>query len=167
MPQPLAAALRDKILEQIERTEHLIQALPDNGLDWSPPMDRPWTTATLLRHLMACLMGFCAALYAADPERLAHFQALRHLPPVPETDRDEVRKRMQLIRQHITEGLDGLADATLAQRIPTVFVPAGEPVITLLLGNLEHLINHKHQLFTYLRLMGVPVESQDLYQFRS
>ena len=167
MPQPVTAALRDKILEQIERTEHLIQALPDNGLDWSPPMDRAWTTATLLGHLVACLMGFCAALYAADPERLAHFQGLRELPPVPERDRDEVRDRMQFIRQHITEGLDGLADATLVKPIPTVFVPAGEPVMTLLLGNLEHLINHKHQLFMYLRLMGVAVESQDLYRFRS
>ena len=49
---------------------------------------------------------------------------------------------------------------------PTVFVRTGETVLTLLLGNLEHLINHKHQLFIYLKLMGAPVETRDLYCFR-
>jgi len=39
-------------------------------------------------------------------------------------------------------------------------------VLTLLLGNLEHLINHKHQLFSYLKQMGVPVATPDLYQLR-
>lgn len=39
--------------------------------------------------------------------------------------------------------------------------------MTLLLGNLEHLINHKHQLFSCLRVMGVALDSRDLYRFRS
>ena len=38
--------------------------------------------------------------------------------------------------------------------------------MTLLLGNLEHLLNHKYQLFLYIRLQGVTVTSRDLYQFR-
>jgi len=50
--------------------------------------------------------------------------------------------------------------------LSTVFVKEGETLLTLLLGNLEHLINHKHQLFTYLKLLGVAVTSQDLYHFR-
>ena len=50
--------------------------------------------------------------------------------------------------------------------IPTVFVPDGEPVLTLLLGNLEHLINHKHELFTAIKQMGVPVATRDLYRLR-
>ena len=50
--------------------------------------------------------------------------------------------------------------------MPTVFVAQGESILTLLLGNLEHLINHKHQLFTYLKQMGVPVATPDLYRFR-
>jgi hypothetical protein len=50
--------------------------------------------------------------------------------------------------------------------VATVFVERGEPLLTLLLGNLEHLINHKHQLFTYLKQMGVDVNTRDLYRFR-
>jgi hypothetical protein len=40
--------------------------------------------------------------------------------------------------------------------VPSVFVPEGEQLATLLLGNLEHLINHKYQLFFYLKLLGIP-----------
>jgi hypothetical protein len=31
----------------------------------------------------------------------------------------------------------------LGRKLPTVFVTEGEPIVNLLLGNLEHLINHK------------------------
>lgn len=47
-----------------------------------------------------------------------------------------------------------------------MFVAEGDSVLTLLLGNLEHLINHKHQLFMYLKLAGVKVGTPDLDQFR-
>jgi len=49
--------------------------------------------------------------------------------------------------------------------LPTVFT-TGESVATLLLGNLEHLINHKYQLFMYLKLLSVPVTTRDIYHFR-
>jgi hypothetical protein len=48
--------------------------------------------------------------------------------------------------------------------LPTVF--ATESVMTLLLGNLEHLINHKYQLFVYLKLLGVSVGTGDIYCWR-
>jgi hypothetical protein len=38
--------------------------------------------------------------------------------------------------------------------------------MTVMLGNLEHYINHKHQLFFYLKLLGVKVGTPDLYHFR-
>ena len=69
-------------------------------------------------------------------------------------------------RAHVEEGFALLHDADLGRRVPTVFVPRGESLLTLFLGNLEHLVNHKHQLFTYLKMMGVDVTSQDLYHFR-
>ena len=70
------------------------------------------------------------------------------------------------VEERILSGFELVNDAVLARRIPTLFVPDGERVLTLFLKNLEHLINHKHQLFTYLRLMGSNVASHDLYRFR-
>jgi len=153
--EPLCAALLDKIREQIERTQHLISLIPKERWEWTP---RPgaWTTSELLGHLLDCMAGFCAVLAAAEPQRLAHFAKLREAPA-----------NVEMYRAHIEEGFATLTDADLSPRLPTIFVPRGEPLLTLLLGNLEHLINHKHQLFTYLKEMGVPVATPDLYRFRA
>ena len=151
---PLCTAVLDKIDEQVERTSHLIGLVPGGRWDWRPrPGD--WTTGELIGHLLDCISGFCAVLVAAEPQRLAHFGKLREAPPA-----------MELYRAYIEEGLGLLTDGDLARRVPTVFVAQGETVLTLLLGNLEHLINHKHQLFGYLKQMGVAVGTADLYRLR-
>jgi len=79
----------------------------------------------------------------------------------------EACERMREYGSHIQGGFGVLRDAALSRMLPTVFVPAGESVLTLLLGNLEHLVNHKHQLFVYLKWMGVPVGTPDLYHLRT
>ncbi len=151
---PLCDALREKILEQIERTAHLIALLPETRLDWTPSPGA-WTVRELIGHLLDCISGFCAVLAAAEPDRLAHFAKLRQVPGT-----------IEIYRNHIEQGFAVLTDADLARRVPTVFVSQGETVLTLFLGNLEHLINHKHQLFSYLKQMDVLVATPDLYRFR-
>jgi uncharacterized damage-inducible protein DinB len=159
----LCAALLEKIREQIERISHLMGLVPKGHLDWAPGPGA-WTVGQLLDHLLECMAGFCAVLAAAEPQRLAHFLALRELPVNPPA---ETAARIEIYRTHIEEGFGLLTDADLGRRLPTVFVARGELLLTLLLGNLEHLINHKYQLFTYLKQMGVPVATPDLYRFRA
>ncbi len=125
-----------------------------------------WPVEMLLGHLLDCLAGFCAALAAAEPARLSHFLALRELPVNHACPAAEAVNRLAFYRARIDEGFALLTDAHLANPISTVFVPHGEPLLTLLLGNLEHLINHKHELFTCLKQTGVEVNTSDLYCFR-
>lgn len=165
--QPLCAAIYAKVAEQIERTEHLLELLPADGIDWSPPMERAWTNHRLLEHMLDVLAGFCAVLMAAEPERLAHFETVKAMFPMRGLAYEEMRRRFRELSSYVKEGFSVLNDVTLSRPIPTVFVPEGEPVMTLLLGNLEHLINHKHQLFVHLRLMNIDVSTSDLYQFRN
>jgi DinB family protein len=169
MPDPLCTSILAKIHEQIERTDHMVGKLPANGLLWTPsiPGRAGWSNGRLLGHLLDCLAGFCAVLAAVNPERLAHFSELRRLPVNQFCELSEARDRMNIYRGCIDEGFGLLKDTELARLIPTVFIAGGETVLTLLLGNLEHLINHKHQLFTQLRLMGIEVSTADLYQFRA
>ena len=162
----LCAALLAKIHEQIERTAHLINIVPADRLNWTPPIPGAWPVEVLLGHLLECFAGFCAVLSAAEPGRLAHFAELRTLPLNHACSPAEALSRIALYRTRIDEGFALLVDSDLTKSVSTVFVDDGEPLLTLLLGNLEHLVNHKHQLFTYLKEMGLDVDTRDLYQFR-
>jgi hypothetical protein len=164
--QPLCASLLAKIYEQIDRTVDLIGLLPPDRLSWKPQIRGAWPIDFLLGHLLECLAGFCAVLAAARPEPLAHFAALRNLPVNHACSPEEAMTRIASYRSYIEEGFQPLTDADLATTVPTVFVRAGESILTLLLGNMEHLINHKHQLFMYLKQMGEDVKTPDLYCFR-
>ncbi len=97
---------------------------------------------------------------------MAYFSELRDLPVNQACPPEEAIHRVAIYSARIDEGFVLLEDASLARLIPTAFVKPGETVLTLFLGNLEHLINHKHQLFTELKRMGVSVSTRDLYRFR-
>ena len=160
-----------KLREQVDRTEHLLGLIPPDQLDWIPELPPgsvrpPLRLSEVLGHLLECLAGVCAALHAVDPQRLAHFARLREKPVNHRCGIEEARERIREYMDHIEEGFALVTADDLARRIPTVFVPEGEAVLTVLLSNLEHLINHKHQLFFYLKMLGVPVGSRDLYCFR-
>lgn len=158
----IATLLLSKLEEQIERTEHLLTLIRADNLEWKP-LPESLRVCDLLGHLLECMAGFCAALYAVNPEGLAHFASLRERPVNHCCGIEEARGRISEYSKCIKEGFAILSDDDLARRIPTVFAPEGEAVLTILLGNLEHLINHKYQLFFYLKLLGVEVRTTDLY----
>jgi diphthine-ammonia ligase len=152
----LARVIAEKIEEQVERTEHLLSLVPPERFGWGPGWSTPAFQLSELRtHLHGTLSGFCAVLYAAFPDRLGHLQELRDSGASLETLWLGIEEGMRLVR-----------DQDLSRMITTVFVPKGEPLLTLLLGNLEHFINHKHQLFDYLKMLGVNVRTEDLYRLR-
>ena len=167
----LTDAVRDKILEALERTEHLVGMVPTEKLEWRPATDvvfvQPMTDlGHLLGHLLDCAAGFCAALHAAYPGQLDDFADLRELSVNHACRPEDAGKRLEQYSQCIARGFEHCTDEDLGRKLSTVFEPQGERLVTLLLGNLEHLLNHKYQLFFYLKLLGVPVRSSDLYRFR-
>jgi hypothetical protein len=171
MPEhAIADSVRDKILETIERTHHLVSLTPPAQLLWRPEAAGGQTVGIelghLLGHLLSCMAGFCAALHAAFPSELSEMKELRALAVDHSCSPDEARGRIESYSRHIAKGFSHCADEDLGRKIRTVFVPGGETLLTILLGNLEHLTNHKYQLFFYLKLLGLKVETHDLYRLR-
>ncbi len=161
----ISGLLLAKIDEQIERLLHLLALVEEDKLDWQPE-ENSFKMSELLGHLLECLAGLCAVLQKTHPDRLAHFERLREMKVNHRCGIEEARLRIRDYERSIQEGFSILTDSDLTRRIPTVFVPEGEAVLTLLLGNLEHIVNHKHQLFFYLKLLGASVETRDIYHFR-
>jgi hypothetical protein len=162
----IVTAIRLKVREQIEKTEHLIRLLPPGSTQWAPNLpSQSLDTGHLLGHLLECLAGFCAVFVAAFPSQLSGLLQLKSLPVNHACMPEEALARIQVYARSIENGFDLCSDAELGRMLPTVFAPA-ESLATLLLGNLEHLINHKYQLFLYLKLLGAPVGTGDLYSWR-
>jgi hypothetical protein len=117
----------------------------------------------LLGHLLECAAGFCAVLHKACPKELVHFEKLRARRRNHRCEPGEATVELEVYLEHIEEGFEILMSDDLERIVPTIFVPEGQPILTILLGNLEHLIHHKYQLFFYLKMMDVPVGTKDLY----
>ncbi len=167
MTNAFPALFLGKLHEQVDRLDHLLALIPPDKVSWQPLLPSPASPVNaLLRHLLECLAGFCATLQAVYPQQLAHFTRLRALRVNHPCTIEEARGRTRDYLRHLEEGFRLLSDQDLTRRIPTVFVPRGEAVLTVLLGNLEHLTNHTHQLFLYLKMLGVPVTTRDLYHWR-
>lgn len=160
-----AVSILAKVREQAGRLEHLLTLVPEDRLDFRPAAG--FSLGELLGHLLESMAGFCAVLYTAHPDELPHFLLLRSWRVNHRSEAPEALARVHDYMACIEEGFSLLQDADLTRSIPTVFVPEGETLMTLLLGNLEHLINHKYQLFFYLKLLGVPVGTPDLYHLRA
>ena len=163
----ISNSLRDKVLATIRRTEHLVSLIPAGRLSWRPSIRSGAADVSdlghLLGHLLDCLAGFCAVFYAAFPEKLAALAALRSARVNHFCGVGEWRQRMETYRKAIEAGFTQCTDKDLSRLVNTVFQPEGQTVMSLLLDNLEHLLNHKYQLFFYVKLLGVPVGTADLY----
>jgi hypothetical protein len=164
---PIVESIQLKLHEQIERTEHLIQLVPSDRVGWDPLLPQGSTdVGHLLGHLLDCMAGFCAVFHAAFPQQLGDFSGLQSLQVNHFCGPEEALSRIREYTAHIGQGFHLCTDNDLPRMVPSVFVPQGEPLATLLLGNLEHLINHKYQLFFYLKLLGISVTSRDIYRWR-
>jgi uncharacterized damage-inducible protein DinB len=168
--QLLVRSLAEKVMETIERTEHLVSLVPARLQEWRPRLPPNAAEANdlgqVFGHLLDCLAGFCAVFFRAFPEELADFQELRSMRVNESCSPDEARANIILFSAQIQRAFQRCTDQDLTLSISTVFVPEGQTLLTILLGNLEHLINHKYQLFFYLKLAGLPVGSFDIYKFR-
>src|SRR5262245_18055279 len=150
----LCRILLAKIHEQVDRTQNLLGRIPPDRIEWRPQANT-LAVGEVLGHLLDCLAGFCATLYAAAQQRLEHFLKLRDRPSMRSFGTYEALERIAEYMLRLDEGFDAITYSDLGRLIPTVFVPVGEPILAVMLGNLEHFINHKFQLFFYLKMLGI------------
>jgi hypothetical protein len=166
----ITAALGEKTLLALERTEHLVSLVPVDRLNWRPGGSGDGVEVIdlghLLGHLLDCTAGFCAAFHTAFPKKLAKLADLKSAHVNHCCEPEEWRKRISVYRAGIERGFGVCTDQDLGRRLKTIFAPRGEMLVTILIGNLEHLLNHKYQLFFYLKFTGMPIGTRDLYHLK-
>jgi len=166
----ITSTLAACILQNIAKTAQLVALIKLDQLSYSPSLSPGAAPLTdlghLLGHLLDCLAGCCAAFYVAFPKKLASMQNLRKSQVNHFCEPAEALERIRIYRKEIERGFRLCTDQDLKRKLRTVFRPEGEPLLAILLANLEHLLNHKYQLFFYLRLLGEPVGTKDLYYLK-
>jgi uncharacterized damage-inducible protein DinB len=163
----LTSVLASSVDNSLEKTAHLVSLIDPSHLSHKPSVPEGCAPVVslghLLGHLLDCMAGFCAAFYAAFPAKLDSLQTLREDPVNHFCKPSEALERIRVYRMEIARGFRVCSDVDLKRKLKTVFQPHGARLAAILLGNLEHLLNHKYQLFFYLRILGAPVGTKDLY----
>ncbi|MGA2269839.1 MAG: DinB family protein [Bryobacteraceae bacterium] len=166
--------LKAEIQSTYTVTYQLLALVDDESLQWKPATGRNWmTTGQLLKHITmacgACFRGFVTGdwgmpegvdISALPPEE--QLPAAEKLPTI-----DSVAEASRLLHEDQQVALEMLAacgEEDLAHKLaPAPWDPTPIVLGHRLLQMVEHLKQHKGQLFYYLKLQGKPVNTFNLW----
>jgi hypothetical protein len=169
MGNPIVDVLARKVDEDLVLIEDMLKMVPEGKGEWGPDWpsasgEAAFSVERLERHLVEACAGLCACFVRLHGGRLSQFEALKARVIAGE---EPSAALIAACRAHIAEGFAVTTDADLSRLIVTYFAPHGEPILETLLANWKHVNHHEHQLFLYLKLLGVPVSTQHLYRFKT
>jgi uncharacterized damage-inducible protein DinB len=155
-------------------TERLFGRVDDDGLQWKPATGHNWmTTGQLLMHITQscgmCFRGFVTGDWGMpEGQDFSELTPEEQLPPAEKLPTIEsVAEAKRLLaedRQVALEMLAACSEEDLAHKpAPAPWDPTVVVLGYRLLQMVEHLKQHKGQLFYYLKLQGKPVNTGDLW----
>jgi len=168
------ALLEAEINSTYTVTERLIALVADDGLPWKPATGHNWmTTGQLLKHITMscgiCFRGFVTGDWGMpEGKEFSELTPEEQLPPAEKLPAIEsVAEAKRLLaedRQVALEMLAASSEEELAHKpAPAPWDPTAVVLGHRLLQMVEHLKQHKGQLFYYLKLQGKPVNTGDLW----
>ena len=169
------ALLRDELEYLYGVTDSLIAKVDDESLDWKPETGENWmTTGQLLMHLVwgngPGFKGFVTgdwgmpdgmSLEDMNPEDM--LPSAEAMPAVESVA--QAREKLAADKVLAFEVLEGLTEEDLATREIAAPWNPGETFALgrHLLHSIRHSLQHKGQLFYYLKLQGKKVDTSDLW----
>lgn len=154
----------DCVLEAYRPAESLIKMVPADKLEWRP---RPnfMSLGQLIQHLgdgvglpLRCLVT--GEWPISDPAQMADVVKLENLPSC---DVDGALKKLDDDKRVLRECLDSISEADFTNRVLAAPWGVQGKMERMAISFREHFTNHKMQLFTYLKLLGFPVDTGTLY----
>ena len=166
--------LKAEVESSYSVTEKLLAKVDEDSLAWKPQTGGNWmTTGQLLKHITescgAAFRGFITGdwglpegvdMSSLSPEEM--LPPAEKMPTVPSAS--EARRLLHEDRQLALQMLAACTEEDLAQKpAPAPWDPTRLVLGHRLLQMVEHLKQHKGQLFYYLKLQGKPVNTGDLW----
>jgi hypothetical protein len=178
-PMKSSITLKHVLLVKAETTyritEKLFLHVTDDELLWKPTTGKSWmTVGQLLMHcanfgcgkaVQGFVKGDWGILTDVSPENP---EAVQHVPPPSMLSSVEsVKEALELLNNDRILALRCIGDVEETELLAKkIIAPWGGPEVSLfqhLLLMIEHLSQHKGQLFYYLKLMGKDLSTADLW----
>ena len=152
----------EMVLQSVQPAEKLIAMVPADKLDWKPGPTF-MSLGQVLCHLSDGLGGGLESVVSGKWPSTEEMEAGMKLENMPSCGVQEALSKLEKDKAILRTTLDGISEDDFTNRV--VSVPWGwKAKFEIMSVNfLEHFNNHKMQLFTYLKLLGLPVNTQSLY----
>jgi hypothetical protein len=149
-------------LESFRPAESLLKMVPADKLDWKPGPSF-MSMGQLICHLSDGIGKELRMMITNSwpkPEEMTEAMKQGNLPTCGV---QEALAKLEKDKTTLREVLSGVTEEDFASKI--VSVPWGwkSKMEKMALDFREHFVNHKMQLFTYLKLLGYPVNTETLY----
>ena len=150
------------VMENYRPAETLISMVPADKLNWKPGPTF-MSIGQVICHLSDGFGGGFEMLFSGkwpSMEEMGESMKLENLPSCsPQEALDKLEKDKKVLRQI----LDGVSEEDFTNKVVSVPWGMTAKVERIAISFLNHLSNHKMQLFTYLKLLGLPVNTETLY----
>lgn len=150
------------VLDSFRPAISLIKLIPDDKLDYKPAPDF-MSMGQLIYHLCDGSIGNALrkTIHGDWPPPEEMEASLNK--EMPECGIQEALDKLEQDKKVLHETLNGITEDDFQNKIVTV--PWGWEAKTemMALQFLSHFFHHKMQLFTYLKLLGLPVNTTTLY----
>ena len=145
-------------LDSFRPAESMLKMVPADKLDWKPGPTF-MTMGSLICHLSE---GIGAELRMTVTNS---WPKMEDMTPreMPTCTVQEALDKLEKDKTTLREVLASVSEEEFASKV--ISVPWGwkSPIEKMALDFREHFTNHKMQLFTYLKLLGFPVNTETLY----
>ena len=150
------------VMESFRPAEKLIGMVPADKLDWRPGPTF-LSTGQVLCHLSDGVGGGLEMLVNNKWPSMEEMESGMKLENMPACGVQEALSKMEKDKTILRKTLDGMSEEDFTNRVFSVPWGWKAKMEIMSINFLGHFNNHKMQLFMYLKLLGLPVNTESLY----
>ena len=150
------------VMQAVRPAEKLIGMVPADKLNWKPGPTF-MNLGQVICHLSDGLgVGLETVLSGKWPP-MEEMEVAMKLENLPSCGIQEALDKLEKDSRILRTTLDGISEADFTNRVVSVPWGMTAKLEIMMVAFLGHFYNHKMQLFTYLKLLGLPVNTESLY----
>lgn len=150
------------VVEAYRPAAKLVSMVPADKLGWKPG-PKFMDLGQVICHLSQGLGGGMELLLSGKWPPMEQMEAEMKLENLPSCTVQEALDKLEKDKGVLRVALAGISEADFANRVVSVPWGMKGKIERMAVSFLEHFTNHKMQLFTYLKLLGLPVNTDTLY----